>query len=235
MLDQNGGIQWPCPAQDAPAPPAGKSTVPQTHRRLFEDGEFYHADGRAKFLFENPRRMPEPPSPAFPLLLLTGRGTAAQWHTQTRTQKSADMPGAFSTPRLRRPQSRGRPPAGNRAKRAGDRRIATREPAGASLHHARCRGRSGFHSHALRNRQPVDRRRVRPVLAPTLVQGVRSSRTAGGSHQLIDFTNRLRWRQRIRSGTRQSSEKPMKRPEFWRIQLRVVRKCGLTDFPPMGV
>ena len=89
MLDQNGGIQWPCPAQDAPAPSVGKSTVPQTHRRLFEDGEFYHADGRAKFLFENPRRMPEPPSPAFPLILLTGRGTAAQWHTQTRTQKSA--------------------------------------------------------------------------------------------------------------------------------------------------
>jgi assimilatory nitrate reductase catalytic subunit len=33
--------------------------------------------------------MPEPPNTNFPLLLLTGRGTAVQWHTQTRTGKSA--------------------------------------------------------------------------------------------------------------------------------------------------
>jgi assimilatory nitrate reductase catalytic subunit len=33
--------------------------------------------------------MPEPPSVAYPYLLLTGRGTASQWHTQTRTSKSA--------------------------------------------------------------------------------------------------------------------------------------------------
>jgi assimilatory nitrate reductase catalytic subunit len=33
--------------------------------------------------------MPEPPNSRYPYLLLTGRGTAAQWHTQTRTAKSA--------------------------------------------------------------------------------------------------------------------------------------------------
>jgi assimilatory nitrate reductase catalytic subunit len=33
--------------------------------------------------------MPDPPSEKYPLLLLTGRGSAAQWHTQTRTSKSA--------------------------------------------------------------------------------------------------------------------------------------------------
>ena len=33
--------------------------------------------------------MPEPPNEKYPLLLLTGRGTASQWHTQTRTSKSA--------------------------------------------------------------------------------------------------------------------------------------------------
>jgi assimilatory nitrate reductase catalytic subunit len=33
--------------------------------------------------------MPEPPNDSYPLLLLTGRGTASQWHTQTRTSKSA--------------------------------------------------------------------------------------------------------------------------------------------------
>lgn len=83
-LDDHGGIQWPCPTGGS-----GGQWRAQSHRRLFEDGRFYHADQRAKFLFENPQPMPEPPTPDFPLLLLTGRGTAAQWHTQTRTGKSA--------------------------------------------------------------------------------------------------------------------------------------------------
>jgi anaerobic selenocysteine-containing dehydrogenase len=59
------------------------------HRRLFEDGRFYHPDGKARFVFEAPREAPEKTSVDFPLLLLTGRGTSAQWHTQTRTGKSA--------------------------------------------------------------------------------------------------------------------------------------------------
>ena len=33
--------------------------------------------------------MPESPGEKYPLILLTGRGTASQWHTQTRTSKSA--------------------------------------------------------------------------------------------------------------------------------------------------
>ena len=73
------GIQWPFPAEDADRAP---------QRRLFADGRFYHPDGRARFLFEEPRPMPEPPGGEFPFQLLTGRGSAAQWHTQTRTAKS---------------------------------------------------------------------------------------------------------------------------------------------------
>ena len=80
MIDRCGGIQWPLP-------PAEAESV-KSERRLFEDGRFYHADGRAKFLFDEPRPMPEPPDKAFPFLLLTGRGTSAQWHTNTRTGKS---------------------------------------------------------------------------------------------------------------------------------------------------
>lgn len=83
MLDESGGIQWPYGAADAAAGP------PTQERRLLEDGRFFHADGRARFCFEPPHRMPEPPSAEYPFLLLTGRGTAAQWHTQTRTSKSA--------------------------------------------------------------------------------------------------------------------------------------------------
>ena len=82
MLEEHGGIQWPC--ADGDAPPAAHS-----ERRLFEDGRYWHADGRARLLFETPRPLPEPPTDRFPLILLTGRGSAAQWHTQTRTSKSA--------------------------------------------------------------------------------------------------------------------------------------------------
>jgi assimilatory nitrate reductase catalytic subunit len=79
MLEERGGIQWPFPEG------AGEDAV---ERRLFADGVFYHPGGRAKFLFDEPREMPEKPNARYPLLLLTGRGTAAQWHTQTRTGKS---------------------------------------------------------------------------------------------------------------------------------------------------
>lgn len=78
-LDQAGGIQWPYPEQQA-------DTRPQ--RRLFEDRRFYHADGKAKFVFEAPRPLPEKPNERYPFLLLTGRGTVAQWHTETRTRQS---------------------------------------------------------------------------------------------------------------------------------------------------
>ena len=109
MLDQCGGVQWPWPEDSGSSrvPDSGiressgaidrttdpeilKSRNPEiaTERRLFEDGRFFHSDGRAKFLFDQPREMPEPTDAEFPLLLLTGRGTSSQWHTQTRTAKS---------------------------------------------------------------------------------------------------------------------------------------------------
>jgi assimilatory nitrate reductase catalytic subunit len=56
---------------------------------LFEDGRFFTPDGKAKFLFDAPRALPESPDAEFPFTLLTGRGTSAQWHTNTRTGKSA--------------------------------------------------------------------------------------------------------------------------------------------------
>ncbi len=79
MIDSLHGIQWPYPEGcDDPSP----------QRRLFADGVFFHEDGRARFLCENPRPLAEEPDPDFPFLLLTGRGSASQWHTQTRTAKS---------------------------------------------------------------------------------------------------------------------------------------------------
>jgi assimilatory nitrate reductase catalytic subunit len=97
MIDECGGIQWPWPevegshTQSATPPsviPHSALRTPHSERRLFEDGHFYHTDGRAKFLFEAPRPLPETPDANYPLVLLTGRGSAAQWHTETRTKKS---------------------------------------------------------------------------------------------------------------------------------------------------
>src|SRR5262249_9294252 len=93
MIDEAGGIQWPFPDTGRAAPKDslnGDPLVPAAQeRRLFEDGVFFHADRKAKFLFEAPRAAPEPPDSEYPFLLLTGRGTSSQWHTQTRTGKSA--------------------------------------------------------------------------------------------------------------------------------------------------
>lgn len=83
QIDRRGGIQWPYSAR------AAEYGEPQTHRRLFEDGEFFTPSGKAKFLFDPPRNPGEMPDAEFPLVLLTGRGTSAQWHTGTRTSKSA--------------------------------------------------------------------------------------------------------------------------------------------------
>jgi assimilatory nitrate reductase catalytic subunit len=78
-LDEAGGIQWPY-----------RSGAPDNavERRLFKDGRFYHGNGKAKFVFEAPRTLPEPANARYPLTLLTGRSSAAAWHTQTRTSKS---------------------------------------------------------------------------------------------------------------------------------------------------
>ncbi|HEX3724950.1 MAG TPA: nitrate reductase [Pirellulales bacterium] len=79
MLDERRGIQWPYRLH---------GDCQQSERRLFEDGRFFHADGKARFIWSEPRPLPEALDAQYPLLLLTGRGSTAQWHTQTRTAKS---------------------------------------------------------------------------------------------------------------------------------------------------
>ena len=81
-LESAGGVQWPFPTGDGPAKVGDE-------RRLFADGAFSHPDGRARFVSERPHAAPELPSPEYPLVLLTGRQSSAQWHTGTRTDRSA--------------------------------------------------------------------------------------------------------------------------------------------------
>jgi assimilatory nitrate reductase catalytic subunit len=103
----NGGIQWPFPSTAADGVPpvhaaangsehegdladaATRARPLERERRLFADGRFFTADGRARFFFDAPRPLPEPPDATYPFLLLTGRGSSAQWHTGSRTDKSA--------------------------------------------------------------------------------------------------------------------------------------------------
>jgi ferredoxin-nitrate reductase len=112
-IEAEGGIQWPHTAADAAgiddlrftiydlkADEASQQAnseivnhkskiVNRRERRLFADGKFFTPDGRAKFFFDAPRPMPEPPDAEYPFILLTGRGSSAQWHTGSRTNKSA--------------------------------------------------------------------------------------------------------------------------------------------------
>jgi predicted molibdopterin-dependent oxidoreductase YjgC len=94
-LDEKGGIQWPLSSSNAQLSTSNTESPPLEHskfkaeRRLFSDAKFYTPNQRAKFIFDPPSPLPEPTCSAYPFTLLTGRGTSAQWHTQSRTNKSA--------------------------------------------------------------------------------------------------------------------------------------------------
>lgn len=100
-IDGAGGIQWPYPARTDRVVVAGnlRDGMPTSlfgvvsgdegHRRLFADGRFFHPDGKARFLFDPPRPPGEVPDAEFDLVLTTGRGNSSQWHSGTRTDKSA--------------------------------------------------------------------------------------------------------------------------------------------------
>ncbi|MBE2283495.1 MAG: molybdopterin-dependent oxidoreductase [Prosthecobacter sp.] len=82
MIRKRGGVQWP-------AKMTNDEWRMTNERRLFEDGRFFTADKRARFCFDEPVAAPEQRCDEFPFILMTGRGTSAQWHTETRTGKSA--------------------------------------------------------------------------------------------------------------------------------------------------
>ena len=87
MIDECGGVQWPLSHADVSRFASSETEVPP-ERRLFENGKFFTDDERARFVFEEPRLAPEQTDDEYPFLLMTGRGTSSQWHTNTRTGKS---------------------------------------------------------------------------------------------------------------------------------------------------
>lgn len=77
LLEQEGAVQWPFP-EGAPR---------RAVSRLYEDGRFETADGRARLICGNWEPFPEQPSRDYPLVLNTGR-TVEHWHTRTKTREA---------------------------------------------------------------------------------------------------------------------------------------------------
>ena len=69
----------------------------QGSARLFGDGRFAHPDGKARFIASAPRLPAHAPGAHYPLALNTGR-LRDQWHSMTRTGKSARLAGHAPEP-----------------------------------------------------------------------------------------------------------------------------------------
>ena len=74
LIEKQRGIQWPFPQ--------GTQEVKTT--RLYDDGQFQTADGKAQLFAIEWQPFPEQPSREFPFVLNTGR-TVEHWHTRTKT------------------------------------------------------------------------------------------------------------------------------------------------------
>jgi len=73
------GVFWPCPDEGHPGT-----------ARLFEDGRFYHPDGKARLFIPDVRLRGEQPSDAYPLTLTTGR-VMHHYLTGVQTRRTADL------------------------------------------------------------------------------------------------------------------------------------------------
>ena len=81
--------QWPVAASGRQAARAAP--------RLFADGRFYHADGRARLVATRPRAPTFALDQEYPLVLNTGR-IRDQWHSMTRSGRSARLASHLAEP-----------------------------------------------------------------------------------------------------------------------------------------
>ncbi|MCI0508252.1 MAG: molybdopterin-dependent oxidoreductase [Gammaproteobacteria bacterium] len=82
QYDELTPVQWPVKTGDDRDTKLGK--------RFFADGRFYTPSGKARFVAVDPRQPVNAPTPLYPLVLNTGR-LRDQWHTMTRTGKTARL------------------------------------------------------------------------------------------------------------------------------------------------
>jgi assimilatory nitrate reductase catalytic subunit len=88
MLERDGPQQWPLP-----------EGVSQGKARLYEDGIFPTADGKARFAAEAYRPVAEPRESRFPFSLTTGR-LRDQWHGMSRTGTIGRLFGHVAEPAI---------------------------------------------------------------------------------------------------------------------------------------
>ena len=77
-IEAEGGLQWPYP----------EGTTGNAVSRLYADGVFQHADGKARLFTVECEPFPDQPNDRFPMILNTGR-TVEHWHTRTKTAQVA--------------------------------------------------------------------------------------------------------------------------------------------------
>jgi assimilatory nitrate reductase catalytic subunit len=91
-IDLAGGVQWPCPSDDATVPLGGTP-------RLYSDRAFNRPDGTAAVRTVTRQPLRHPPGGEHPLLLNTGR-TVEHWHTRTKTGRVPILEGLAPEPWL---------------------------------------------------------------------------------------------------------------------------------------
>jgi assimilatory nitrate reductase catalytic subunit len=87
-VEQELGVFWPCPAVDHPGTP-----------RLFEDGRFYHQDGKAHFQVTEWRAPGDPVDQDYPVYLTTGR-VVSHYLSGTQTRRIGPLVDQYPEPRI---------------------------------------------------------------------------------------------------------------------------------------
>jgi assimilatory nitrate reductase catalytic subunit len=81
-------VFWPCPTLDHPGTP-----------RLFEDGRFYHKDGKAHLQVTEWRATGDPIDADFPILLTTGR-VVSHYLSGTQTRRIGPLVEQYPEPKI---------------------------------------------------------------------------------------------------------------------------------------
>jgi assimilatory nitrate reductase catalytic subunit len=87
-IDEQKGVFWPCPSLDHPGTPL-----------LFEDGRFFHPDGKARFMKLEWRESGDPIDAEFPIYLTTGR-VISQYLSGTQTRRIGALVNQYPEPKI---------------------------------------------------------------------------------------------------------------------------------------
>ena len=87
-IDAEKGVFWPCPSLDHPGTP-----------RLFEEGRFFHEDGKAHFMKLAWRESGDPVDEQFPIYLTTGR-VVSQYLSGAQTRRIGALVDQYPEPKV---------------------------------------------------------------------------------------------------------------------------------------